>query len=98
MLFRPVVEIEIDRPDCSILHGLEAEALDNDRRCIGNSDFSLPRADDCLTTEWMAAPIAMSSKVGNKMSSMTLLQLTVDTAQLDLGGGISEDLPNLPTV
>jgi hypothetical protein len=66
------VEIEIDRPDRSIVHGLEAEALDNDRRCIGNSDFSLPRAEACLTTELMAAPIAMSSKVGSKMSSMTL--------------------------
>ena len=98
MLFRPVVEIDKDKPDRSIVHGLEAKALDNDRRCIGSSDFSLPRAEDCLTTELMAAPIAMSSKVGSKMSSMTLLQLTVDTAQLDLGGGISEDLPNLPTV
>lgn len=66
------MEIEIDRPDRSIVHGLEAEALDNDRRCIGSSDFSLPRAEDCLTTELMAAPIAKSSKVGSKMSSMTL--------------------------
>jgi hypothetical protein len=47
----PVVDIESDRPDRSIVHGLEAEALDSDRRWIGNSDLSLPRAELCLTTE-----------------------------------------------
>ena len=93
------MESETERPDRSIVHGLEADALDSDRRCIGSSDFSLPRADDCLTTELIAAPIAISNKVGSKMSSMTLRQLTIDTtAQLDLGGCISEDLPGLPTV
>jgi len=72
MLLSPVVDIETDKPDRSIVHGFEAVALESDLRCIGNSDLSLPRADDCLTIACIAAPIAISNTVGSRMSSMTL--------------------------